>query len=126
MLFDVTRGELVGFFGEDRLMTLPGTSFPASAADTEGARFLQTVGVPTGTLWLREPDEGDGLLPLVQDVVDAEVFEDAPADAVDGPSSAGCSTPTSPSTPVPARCTPSTPTRRARGNSTGTSPPSSR
>ncbi|GGW28747.1 hypothetical protein GCM10010503_00210 [Streptomyces lucensis JCM 4490] len=81
MLFDVTRGELVGFFGEDRLMTLPGTSFPASAADTEGARFLQTVGVPTGTLWLREPDEGDGLLPLVQDVVDAEVFEDAPADA---------------------------------------------
>ncbi|CAM5275433.1 MULTISPECIES: SUKH-4 family immunity protein [Streptomyces] len=77
MLFDVTRSELVGLFGEDRLMVLPATAFPPVAADCEGARLLQTVGVPTGTLWLRVPDEDDGLLPLVQDVVDVEDAEDA-------------------------------------------------
>ncbi|GAA2331470.1 SUKH-4 family immunity protein [Streptomyces kunmingensis] len=81
MLFDVTRGELVDIFGEDRLVTLPATAFPPTAADTEGARRLQTVGVPTGTLLLREPDEETGRLPLVQDVVDTEDFEDAPGDA---------------------------------------------
>ncbi|MFE9358679.1 SUKH-4 family immunity protein [Streptomyces olivaceoviridis] len=77
MLFDVTRSELAGLFGEDRLVVLPATAFPPAAADCEGARLLQTVGVPTGTLFLRVPDEDDGLLPLVQDVVDVEDFEDA-------------------------------------------------
>ncbi|WP_432028042.1 SUKH-4 family immunity protein [Streptomyces sp. 1222.5] len=81
MLFDVTRSELAGIFGEDRLATVPATAFPPSAADTEGARLLQTVGVPTGTLHLREPDEDSGRLPLVQDVVDVEDFEDAAEDA---------------------------------------------
>ncbi|MEU6657534.1 SUKH-4 family immunity protein [Streptomyces sp. NPDC046821] len=85
MLFDVTRSELVEIFGEDRLATLPATAFPSSAADTEGARLLQTVGVPTGTFLLREPDEDDGLLPLVQDVVDTDDFEDAPEDAGEWP-----------------------------------------
>lgn len=85
MLFDVTRSELVDIFGEDRLATLPATAFPPAAADTEGARLLQTVGVPTGTLVLREPDEDSGRLPLVQDVVDAEDFEDAPEDAGEWP-----------------------------------------
>jgi hypothetical protein len=77
VLFDVTRSELVDIFGEDRLTTLPATAFPPAAADTEGARLLQTVGVPTGTLWLRVPDEDSGRLPLVQDVVDVEDFENA-------------------------------------------------
>ncbi|RFC69698.1 SUKH-4 family immunity protein [Streptomyces sp. AcE210] len=72
MLFDVTRSELADIFGEDRLATLPATAFPLSTGDTGGARLLQTVGVPTGTLWLREPDEDSGRLPLVQGVVDAE------------------------------------------------------
>ncbi|MGB8940334.1 MAG: SUKH-4 family immunity protein [Streptomyces sp.] len=81
MLFDVTRSALADIFGEDRLATLPATAFPPSAADTEGARLLQTVGVPTGTLWLRGLDEDSGLLPLVQDVVETEDFEDAPEDA---------------------------------------------
>lgn len=85
MLFDVTRSELVDIFGEDRIATVPATAFPSAAADTEGARLLQTVGVPTGTLLLREPDEDDGLLPLVQDVVDAEDFEDASQDAGEWP-----------------------------------------
>lgn len=85
MLFDVTRGELAGIFGEDRLATLPATAFPPSTADTEGARLLQTVGVPTGTLWLRESDEDSGRLPLVQDVVDAEDFEDASGDEGEWP-----------------------------------------
>ncbi|MFE5405913.1 SUKH-4 family immunity protein [Streptomyces sp. NPDC056580] len=77
MLFDVTRSELVDIFGEDRIATVPATAFPPAAADSEGARLLQTVGVPTGTLLLRQPDEEDGLLPLVQDVVHVEDFEDA-------------------------------------------------
>ncbi|QKV90583.1 SUKH-4 family immunity protein [Streptomyces sp. NA02950] len=77
MLFDVTRSELAAIFGEDRLATLPATAFPHSAADSEGTRLLQTVGVPTGTLLLRQPDEDDGLLPLVRDVVCIEHFEDA-------------------------------------------------
>jgi len=85
VLFDVTRSELVDIFGEDRIATVPATAFPSAAADTEGARLLQTVGVPTGTLLLREPDEDDGLLPLVQDVVDAEDFEDASQDAGEWP-----------------------------------------
>jgi len=85
VLFDVTRSELVGIFGEDRIVTLPPTAFPPSAADTEGARLLQTVGAPTGTLLLRQPDEDDGLLPLVQDVVHIEDFEDAPEGAGDWP-----------------------------------------
>ncbi|MFD6431892.1 SUKH-4 family immunity protein [Streptomyces venezuelae] len=78
MLFDVTRGAVTGIFGEDRLATLPASAFPAPAADTPGARLLQSVGVPTGTLHLREPDEETGLLALVRDVVDAEDIEDAP------------------------------------------------
>ncbi|WP_067818989.1 SUKH-4 family immunity protein [Actinomadura kijaniata] len=81
MLFDVTRGELADIFGEDRIAVLPATAFPPSAADTEGARLLETVGVPTGTLLLREPDEDSGRLPLVQDVVHAEDFADAPEGA---------------------------------------------
>ncbi|MHB9862258.1 SUKH-4 family immunity protein [Streptomyces sp. YIM S03343] len=80
MLFDVTRSELVNIFGEDRIATVPATAFPPVAADTEGARLLQTLGVPTGTLLLRQPDEADGLLPLVQDVVYVEDFEDAAGD----------------------------------------------
>ncbi|MFD8383203.1 SUKH-4 family immunity protein [Streptomyces sp. NPDC059679] len=76
MLFDVTRSELADIFGEDRLATLPATAFPPSTAETEGARLLQTVGVPTGTLWLREPDEDSGRLHLVQDVVDVVDVED--------------------------------------------------
>lgn len=85
MLFDVTRSDLADIFGEDRLATLPATAFPPSTADTEGARLLQTVGVPTGTLWLREPDEDTGRLPLVQDVVDAEDFEGASEEAGEWP-----------------------------------------
>ncbi|MFH8484777.1 SUKH-4 family immunity protein [Streptomyces longisporoflavus] len=87
MLFDVTRSELADLFGEDRVTTLPAAAFPPSAADSGGARLLQTVGAPTGTLHLREPDEDSGRLPLVQDVVDFENFEDfedfedAPQDA---------------------------------------------
>ncbi|MFI1682127.1 SUKH-4 family immunity protein [Streptomyces sp. NPDC020607] len=75
MLFDVTRDAVTGIFGEDRLATLPASAFPASAADTRGARLLRAVGVPTGTLYLREPDEESGLLPLVGEVVDVENFE---------------------------------------------------
>ncbi|MEU7484263.1 SUKH-4 family immunity protein [Streptomyces sp. NPDC042319] len=88
MLFDVTRTELADVFGEARLVTLPATAFPPSTADTEGARLLQTVGAPTGTLLLREPEEDDGRLPLVQDVAhieDFEDFEDAPQDAGEWP-----------------------------------------
>ncbi|MFI1969408.1 hypothetical protein BLA24_14270 [Streptomyces cinnamoneus] len=80
MLFDVTRSEFAGIFGEDRIATLPVTAFPPAAADTEGARLLQTVGLPSGTFPLRQPDEHDGLLPLVQDVVHIEDFEDAAGD----------------------------------------------
>ncbi|MFG3703357.1 SUKH-4 family immunity protein [Micromonospora sp. NPDC047670] len=85
MLFDVTRSELVDIFGEDRLATLPATAFPPAAADTEGARLLQTVGVPTGTLRLHVPDEDSGRLPLVRDVVDVEDFEGASEDAGEWP-----------------------------------------
>ncbi|MFJ8579312.1 SUKH-4 family immunity protein [Micromonospora sp. NPDC093277] len=85
MLFDVTRSELVDIFGEDRLVTLPATAFPPAAADTEGARLLQTVGVPAGTLWLRVPDEDSGRLPLVQDIVYVEDFEDSSEDAGEWP-----------------------------------------
>lgn len=81
MLFDVTRSEPADIFGEDGIATLPATAFPPSTADTEGARLLQTVGVPTGTLQLRQPDEDDRLLPLVQDVVYIGDFEDASEDA---------------------------------------------
>ncbi|MGW0283500.1 SUKH-4 family immunity protein [Streptomyces sp. NPDC003236] len=85
MLFDVTRGELVDIFGEDRIATVPATAFPPAAADTEGARLLQTVGAPTRTLLLRQPDEEDGLLPLVRDVVDVEDLEDAEEGAGEWP-----------------------------------------
>ncbi|MGV9284833.1 SUKH-4 family immunity protein [Streptomyces sp. NPDC003730] len=83
MLFDVSRGELADTFGEHRLATLPAAAFPPLAAGTEGARLLQTVGAPTGTLLLREPaaDDEDGRLPLVRDVVDPEDFEGAPPEA---------------------------------------------
>nr|WP_237518936.1 SUKH-4 family immunity protein [Streptomyces sp. SID5910] len=60
---------------------MPATAFPPLAADTEGARLLRTVGVPTGTLTLRAPDEESGRLPLVREVVDAEDFEATPRDA---------------------------------------------
>ncbi|WP_424851885.1 SUKH-4 family immunity protein [Streptomyces sp. SAI-170] len=85
MLFDITRGELADMFGEDRIATLPATAFPPAAADTEGARLLQTAGVPTGTLHLREPDEDTGRLPLVRDVVDTDDFENAAQDAHEWP-----------------------------------------
>ncbi|MFI9601230.1 SUKH-4 family immunity protein [Streptomyces sp. NPDC052043] len=81
MLFDVARGGLADIFGEGRLTTLHATAFPPSAAETEGARLLQTVGVPTGVLWPREPDEDTGRLPLVQELLDTEDFEDAAQDA---------------------------------------------
>ncbi|UFR07257.1 SUKH-4 family immunity protein [Streptomyces sp. Go40/10] len=81
MLFDITREGVAATFGEDRLATLPAAAFPPAAADTEGARLLGTVGVPTGTLWLRQPDGDSGRLPLVRDVVDVEDFEDASEDA---------------------------------------------
>ncbi|MFI0240320.1 SUKH-4 family immunity protein [Streptomyces sp. NPDC016845] len=85
MLFDVTRSELAEIFGEDRLATLPATAFPPAAADTEGARLLQTVGAPTGTLLLREPEDASGTLPLVQDVVELDDFEDVPEGAGEWP-----------------------------------------
>ncbi|MGW2474007.1 SUKH-4 family immunity protein [Streptomyces sp. NPDC001665] len=72
MLFDFTRAELVALFGEDRIATLPAAAFPPHAARTEGARLLRTVGLPTGTLSLREPDPESGLLPLVGEVADAD------------------------------------------------------
>ncbi|MEU1485367.1 SUKH-4 family immunity protein [Streptomyces sp. NPDC005752] len=83
MLFDITRGRLAGLFGEGRLVTLPATAFPPAAADTEGARLLQAVGVPTGTLWLREHDTGG--LPLVRDVAHVEDFENVPEGAREWP-----------------------------------------
>ncbi len=89
VLFDITRGELAGLFGEERLATLPATAFPPAVAAafppavaaTEGARLLRDVGVPTGTLLLRTPDEDTGRLPLVQDTVHVEDFEGAAQDA---------------------------------------------
>ncbi|MFI7340897.1 SUKH-4 family immunity protein [Streptomyces sp. NPDC050085] len=81
MLFDVTRSALAEVFGEERLATLPAGALPPSVAETEGARLLRTVGVPTGTLHLREPDADTGRVALVQDVVDAEGFEGASQDA---------------------------------------------
>ncbi|MEW2129058.1 SUKH-4 family immunity protein [Streptomyces sp. NPDC005435] len=81
MLFDVTHSELVGIFGEDRIATVPATAFAPAVADTEGARFLESVGVPTGTLVLRQPEEAGGRLPLVRDAVPIEDFEDAPEGA---------------------------------------------
>ncbi|TXS00651.1 hypothetical protein EAO73_25790 [Streptomyces sp. col6] len=72
MLFDVTRAQLADVCGEERLASLPAAAFPPLAADTEGALLLQTVGVPTGTLSLREPDTKSGLLPLVREVVAAD------------------------------------------------------
>lgn len=81
MLFDVTRGDLAAVFGEDRIATLPATAFPPAAADTEGARLLRTVGVPTGTLRLGAPDKESGRPALVRDVVDAEDFEGVSQDA---------------------------------------------
>ncbi|MGW6316468.1 SUKH-4 family immunity protein [Streptomyces sp. NPDC055099] len=85
MLFDIARSELVDIFGEERIATLPATAFPPAVANTEGARLLQTVGAPTGTLLLRQPDEDDGLLPLVQDVVHIEHFTDAAQGAGEWP-----------------------------------------
>ncbi|MFE4455165.1 SUKH-4 family immunity protein [Streptomyces sp. NPDC056796] len=81
MLFDVTRSQLSDIFGENRLAVLPASAFPPSAAGTEGARLLRSVGVPTGTLLLRDPDEGTGRLPLVQDVVHADDLEGVTQDA---------------------------------------------
>jgi hypothetical protein len=83
VLFDVNRGDLVDAFGESRLATLPAAAFPPLAADTEGARLLRAVGVPTGTLRLREPDADTGRLPAVGCVLDAGDFEDAPPGAGD-------------------------------------------
>ncbi|MFD7769208.1 SUKH-4 family immunity protein [Streptomyces sp. NPDC059787] len=77
MLFDIARSELTDVFGEDRIASVPATAFPPAAADTEGARLLQTVGAPTGTLLLRQPDEDSGRLPLARSVVDIGDFEDA-------------------------------------------------
>ncbi|MGW4300559.1 SUKH-4 family immunity protein [Streptomyces sp. NPDC004646] len=85
MLFDVTHSELAGIFGEERVATVPASAFPPAVADTEGARFLQTVGVPTGTLVLRQPEEPGGRLPLVRDAVHLDDFEDLPEGAGDWP-----------------------------------------
>ncbi|MFF2727838.1 SUKH-4 family immunity protein [Streptomyces sp. NPDC058008] len=81
MLFDVTRSQLSDIFGENRLAVLPASAFPPSAAGTEGARLLRSVGVPTGTLLLRDPDEGTARLPLVQDVVHTDDLEGVTQDA---------------------------------------------
>lgn len=72
MLFTVTRTELVARFGEDRIATLPAAAFPPGTARTEGARLLHTVGAPTGTLSLRDPDPESGLLPRVREVAEAD------------------------------------------------------
>ncbi|MFE1922198.1 SUKH-4 family immunity protein [Streptomyces asoensis] len=85
MLFPVTRSELVDVLGEESIAVLPASAFPSGGADAEGARLLRTVGVPTGTLLLREPDEVTGLLPLVREVVPAEDFEDVAKDAGEWP-----------------------------------------
>ncbi|MFE5211559.1 SUKH-4 family immunity protein [Streptomyces sp. NPDC056600] len=85
MLFDVTRSVLVDVFGEDRLTTLPATAFPPTAAGTEGARLLQTVGVPTEAVTLYEPHEVSGRLSLVRDALHLEDFEDAPQGAGEWP-----------------------------------------
>ncbi|MFJ4559939.1 SUKH-4 family immunity protein [Streptomyces massasporeus] len=106
MLFDITRGELAGIFGEDRIATLPAGAFPSAAAGTEGARLLQTVGVPTGTLLLRRPDEDDGVLPLVQHVVHIEDFENAAEGAGAWPVFGWLLNATSLSIPYRAGCTP--------------------
>ncbi|OWA12030.1 hypothetical protein B9W62_08315 [Streptomyces sp. CS113] len=81
MLFDVTRGELAEVFGEDGTASIPASAFPPPTGDSAGARLLQRVGVPTGTLLLRQPGEDNGLLPLVQEVVHIEDFENAPQDS---------------------------------------------
>ncbi|MFJ6700710.1 SUKH-4 family immunity protein [Streptomyces sp. NPDC091272] len=75
MLFDVTCGRLAGIFGEHRLATLPPGAFPPAAVDSEGARLLQTVGAPTGTLHLRGPDGETGRPTRVRDVVDTVALE---------------------------------------------------
>ncbi|MEU3554394.1 SUKH-4 family immunity protein [Streptomyces fragilis] len=85
MLFGVTRGELAGLFGEDRLTTLPATAFPPAVADTEGARLLRTVGVPTGVVTLYRPGGESGRLSLVRETVHLEDFEDAPEGAGEWP-----------------------------------------
>lgn len=85
MLFDISRSALAAVFDEDRLTTLPAGAFAPRVADTEGARLLQTVGVPSGTLRLRVPGHDCGRLPLVKDLVHAETLEDAPAGAGDWP-----------------------------------------
>ncbi|MEU5277978.1 SUKH-4 family immunity protein [Streptomyces asoensis] len=85
MLFPVTRSELVDVFGEESIAVLPASAFPSGGAESEGARLLRTVGVPTGTVLLREPDELTGLLPLVREVVPAEDFADGAKDAGEWP-----------------------------------------
>lgn len=85
MLFDITRGELVEVFGEDRLTTLPAAAFPPAAAGTAGARLLQTVGVPTGAVTLYRPGAESGRLSLVREAVHQEDLEDAPEGAAEWP-----------------------------------------
>ncbi|WP_329331525.1 SUKH-4 family immunity protein [Streptomyces sp. NBC_00663] len=85
MLFDVSRSQVADIFGKDRIATLPASAFPPATANTEGARLLERVGIATGTLWLREPDEDTGRLPLLHDVVNAEHFVDAPVGAGEWP-----------------------------------------
>jgi hypothetical protein len=80
-LFDVTRGALVAVFGEGGVVTVPAGAFPPEAADTEGARLLRDVGVPTGAVTLYRPREDSGRLPLVRDSVHVEDVEDAPEGA---------------------------------------------
>jgi hypothetical protein len=85
VLFDVTRSDLVDVFGEDRLTTLPATAFPPAAAETEGARLLQTVGVPTEAVAMYKPREDSGRLPLVRDSFRLEDLENAPEGAGEWP-----------------------------------------
>ncbi|MET8577719.1 SUKH-4 family immunity protein [Streptomyces sp. NPDC005012] len=80
-LFDVTRGELVAVFGEGGVATVPATALPPEAAETEGARLLRDVGVPTGAVTLYRPREDSGRLPLVLDSVHLEDVEDVPEGA---------------------------------------------
>jgi hypothetical protein len=85
VLFDITRSDLVDVFGEDRLTILPATAFPPAAAETEGARLLQAVGVPTEAVTLYKPREEVGRMPLVRESFSLEDLEEAPEGAGEWP-----------------------------------------
>ncbi|WP_410089397.1 SUKH-4 family immunity protein [Streptomyces sp. gb1(2016)] len=65
----------------DRLPARRRGRLPACRRGHRGRPPPADVGVPTGTLLLRTPDEDTGRLPLVQDTVHVEDFEGAAQDA---------------------------------------------